>query len=147
MALAERRAEVVWEGSLTEGGGRFTVGSGAFAGQPVTWASRTEQPGGKTSPEELIAAAHATCFSMALSATLGRGGTPPTRLVVDAVCTLDRVDGSPTITRMDLTVRGQVPGLDQAGFAQAAEQAHQGCPVSRALKNNVASTVTAQLET
>jgi osmotically inducible protein OsmC len=146
MALAERRAEVVWEGNLTEGGGRVSAASGAFSELPVTWAARTEQPGGKTSPEELIAAAHATCFSMALSSALNRGGTPPTRLVVSAVCTLDRVDGTPTITRSDLTVRGVVPGLDQAGFAQAAEQAHQGCPVSRALKNNIASTVTALLE-
>ena len=146
MALAERRAEAIWEGTLTQGSGRITVGSGALPELPVTWASRVEQPGGKTSPEELIAAAHAACFAMAFSNTLNQAGTPPQRLVVDAVCTLDRVEGGVKITRMDLDVRGRVPGLDQTGFEQAAQQAHQGCPVSNALRNNVAMTVKARLE-
>ena len=77
MATAERRAEVVWEGDLPQGNGRFTVGSGALGEQPVTWTSRTERSGGKTSPEELIAAAHGSCFAMALSGALAEGGTPP----------------------------------------------------------------------
>jgi lipoyl-dependent peroxiredoxin len=146
MALAERRAEAVWEGNLTEGRGRFTVGSGALQEQPVTWAARTEQPGGKTSPEELIAAAQATCYAMALSNTLNRQGTPPQQLVVDTTCELDRVEGGLKITRMQIDVRGKVPGIDQARFEQAAGQAEQGCPVSNALRNNVAMQLTARLE-
>lgn len=146
MALAERRAEAVWEGNLTEGRGRFTVGSGALQEQPVTWAARTEQPGGKTSPEELIAAAQATCYAMALSNTLNRQGTPPQQLVVDTTCKLDRVEGGLKITRMQIDVRGKVPGIDQARFEQAAGQAEQGCPVSNALRNNVAMQLTARLE-
>src|SRR3712207_2682347 len=89
MATAERRAQVVWEGDLPRGSGRFTVGSGAMSEQAVTWASRTERSDGKTSPEELIAAAHGSCFAMALSNVLAEGGTPPERLEIDAVCTFD----------------------------------------------------------
>jgi osmotically inducible protein OsmC len=146
MALAERRAEATWEGNLTRGSGRVKVGSGAMPEQPVTWASRTEQPGGKTSPEELIAAAHAACYAMAFSNTLDTRGTPPQRLVVNAVCTLDRIEGGVKITRMDLDVRGTVSGLDQAAFEEAAQQAEQSCPVSNALRNNLEIHVKAQLE-
>jgi osmotically inducible protein OsmC len=145
MAVAERRAEVVWEGNLTQGNGKVTVGSGALGEQPVTWAARTERSDGKTSPEELIAAAHAACYAMAFSNTLNTAGTPPQRLTVRAVCSLDRVEGKMKITTMDLEVVGVVPGLDQAGFDQAAKQAEQGCPVSNALRNNVEIRVTAKL--
>jgi osmotically inducible protein OsmC len=148
MAMAERRAEVTWEGNLIEGSGRLSLASsGILKDQPVTWAARTEQPGGKTSPEELLAAAHASCYAMAFSATLARQGTPPTRLHVTAVCSLDRKEGGGVqVTTMDLGVRGVVPGLDQAGFEEAARQGEQGCPISNAIRNNVQIRLTAQLE-
>jgi osmotically inducible protein OsmC len=147
MALAERHADVTWEGNLIQGKGQITaVGSGALGTLPVTWAARTERSDGKTSPEELIAAAHAACYAMAFSNTLNQGGTPPERLHVTATCTLDRVEGKVKITTMRLEVTGKVPGLDAAGFQAAAEKAEQGCPVSNALRNNVAIQVQAQLE-
>lgn len=133
MVLAERRANVVWEGDLAHGAGSITLASGALAEFPVTWASRTERSDGKTSPEELIAAAHASCFSMALSHALAEAGTPPERLEVSALATLDAIDVGLRITTMDLGVRGRVPGLDAAGFQAAAEGAKAGCPVSNAL--------------
>ncbi len=133
MAMAERTAKVVWEGDLARGTGLVTVASGALAEFPVTWASRTERSDGKTSPEELIAAAHASCFSMALSHSLAEAGTPPERLEVTAVATLDATDDGLRITTMNLEVRGRVPGLDAAGFQAAAEGAKAGCPVSNAL--------------
>ncbi len=147
MPLAERRAEVVWEGTLTQGHGVITkVGSGAFGDLPVTWAARTERPDGKTSPEELIAAAHATCYSMAFSAVLAERGTPPESLNVSAVCAFDVVDGAPKVTTVDLSVRGRVPGLDDAGFQEAAQAGEQLCPVSNALRGNVEIRLTAELE-
>jgi lipoyl-dependent peroxiredoxin len=144
MATAERRAEVVWEGDLPRGSGRFTVGSGAIGEQPVTWASRTERSDGKTSPEELIAAAHGSCFAMALSNVLAQGGTPPERLEITAVCTFD-VDNV-KVSSVDLDIRGRVPGMDAEDFQSAVEQADQGCPVSNALRGNVEIRVTASLE-
>lgn len=146
MALAERRAEVTWEGNLFQGKGAFDVGSGAMADQGVTWASRTERSDGKTSPEELIAAAHASCFSMAFSNGLDKRGTPPERLHVEAVCTLDRVDNKLKITNMRLHVRGRVPGISEEDFRAAAEEAKEGCPVSGALRGNVEMMVEAELE-
>ncbi|HEX6540584.1 MAG TPA: OsmC family peroxiredoxin [Ktedonobacterales bacterium] len=146
MAVADRTAEVVWEGNLTEGQGSVTPGSGAFNTLSVTWASRTQAPAGKTSPEELIAAAHASCYAMAFSNTLNSAGTPPEQLNVTATCTLDRVDGKMKITAVRLDVHGKVPGLDQAGFESAAQTAEQGCPVSNALRNNVEITVNATLD-
>ncbi len=146
MAMAERQAQVIWEGNLTQGNGKITSGSGALGELPVTWAARTERADGKTSPEELIAAAHAACFAMAFSNTLNTAGSPPQRLMVTAVCTLDRVDGKLKITTMDLEVTGTVPGLDQAGFERIARQAEQGCPVSNALRNNVEIRVNAHLD-
>jgi osmotically inducible protein OsmC len=143
MATAERRAEVVWEGDLPGGSGRFTVGSGAIDEQPVTWASRTEDSGGKTSPEELIAAAHGSCFAMALSNVLAQGGTPPERLEISAVCTFD-VDGV-KVSSSTLDIRGYVPGMDVEDFQSAVEQAEQGCPVSNALRGNVEMRVNASL--
>ncbi len=146
MPLAQRRAEVVWEGDLMNGQGRVSTGSGVLREVPVTWKARAIEPDSITSPEELIAAAHASCFSMALSGELARRGTPPQQLRVSAVCTFDRVDDKPTITSVELDVRGRVAGLDEAGFEQAARAAGEGCPVSRALKGNVDIRVRSSLE-
>jgi lipoyl-dependent peroxiredoxin len=147
MAKAERHAEVVWEGNLVQGSGKVvSVGSGALGELPISWASRTERSDGKTSPEELIAAAHAACYAMALSHTLAQAGTPAQRLFVSATCAFEPVGGGYKITTMDLDVRGQVPGLDEAGFAKVAQQAEQGCPVSNALRNNVDIRLQSHLE-
>ena len=127
-----RSAHTVWEGNLLEGNGVVTFDtSGAIEGQPVTWAARTQEPGGKTSPEELIAAAHSSCFSMAFSHGLAGAGTPPTKLVTSADVTFQPGEG---ITGIHLTVEGTVPGLDNDAFVAAAEQAKVDCPVSQALK-------------
>ena len=147
MAKAERRAEVEWQGNLIEGSGRVvSVGSGALGNLPLTWAARTESSDGKTSPEELMAAAHAGCYAMAFSHSLALAGTPSERLTVNATCTFEQVGGGFKVSTMVLDVRGKVPGLDQAGFEKAAQQAEQGCPVSNALRNNVAISVNAHLE-
>jgi osmotically inducible protein OsmC len=139
----DRRAEVTWQGDLMGGSGAIErVGSGAFAPLDVTWASRTEEPGGRTSPEELIAAAHASCFSMALAHALAQAGNPPERLSTSATVTFVPGTG---ITRSALEVEGRVPDLDDNAFQQAAEQAKDGCPVSQALKGNVELEVTARL--
>ena len=130
----ERRAKATWEGDLRSGQGEFDLeSSGAIEDEQVTFASRFEQPGGKTSPEELIAAAHATCFSMALANGLAQAGNAPMKLETDAQVTLDNDDGGFSITRIHLTVRGEVDGLDEAGFEEAAQEAVKNCPVSKAL--------------
>jgi lipoyl-dependent peroxiredoxin len=140
---ADRRAEVTWRGDLMSGEGEIErVGSGAFGPLDVTWASRTEQPGGRTSPEELIAAAHASCFSMALAHALAQAGTPPQELSTSATVTFVPGTG---ITRSALEVVGTIPGVDEGTFREAAEQAKDGCPVSGALKGNVELEVTARL--
>jgi osmotically inducible protein OsmC len=145
MATAERRANVVWRGNLFQGSGTFDlVSSEAAKGLPVTWASRTERPDGKTSPEELIAAAHASCFAMAFSNTLAEQGNEPEELNVSAVCTFDA--SQLKVTSSVLDVRGKVSGLDAEGFQNAAEQAEQGCPVSNALRGNVDIQVNASLD-
>jgi lipoyl-dependent peroxiredoxin len=141
----ERQAHATWEGDLRSGAGRFEVGSGAIRGQEVTFASRFEDSGGKTSPEELIAAAHATCLSMALANGLAQAGHPPTRLESDAVATLDQAEGGFRITSLRLSVRGQVDGIDEEAFRAAAEEAKQGCPVSNALADSVEITLDASL--
>jgi osmotically inducible protein OsmC len=143
MANAERTATTVWEGDLAHGNGTLSLASGASPDLPVTWASRTERSDGKTSPEELIAAAHASCFSMALSNALAQGGTTAERLDVSATVTLDTDEVR--IVSSHITVRGVVPGLDAAGFAQAAQGAAEGCPVSGALKGSLEISVDAQL--
>jgi osmotically inducible protein OsmC len=140
MTIALRQAEVVWDGTLASGAGVVSSGSGALE-LPVTWAARTEQPDGKTSPEELIAAAHASCFAMALALVLGENHTPPERLTVTAACTLDEVDGAPRITSVELTVRARVPTLDKAGLERNVAKAAELCPVSNALHGNVEITV------
>jgi osmotically inducible protein OsmC len=137
-------ATAVWEGKLRDGKGSFKGESGAFSG---AYSFRTRFEGVKgTNPEELIAAAHAGCFSMALSAGLEKAGTPATRIETRASATLEMVDGAPKITRIDLSVRGQVSGIDQAKFQQAAEDAKNGCPVSKALKGNVELNLEAKLK-
>ncbi len=140
---AERHAEVTWQGDLMSGSGTIReVGSGAFGPLDVSWAARTEEPGGKTSPEELIAAAHASCFAMALSGGLAKAGHAPEELRTSA--TLTFVPGT-GITKAALTVEGRVPGIDEGAFRAAAEEAKDGCPVSGALKGNVELTVDARL--
>ena len=145
MAIS-RFAEATWQGSLLEGSGTIDyVSSGAFTRLPVTWASRTEEHNGRTSPEELIAAAHASCFSMAFSARLAKNNTPAAKLSVKAVITFDKGDAGWKIARSDITVRGDVPGIDQTTFLTLAEDARDNCPVSVALKGNVELAVDAQL--
>jgi lipoyl-dependent peroxiredoxin len=127
---ATRVAAGEWHGSLTEGSGRVTLESSGLGTFDVTWASRVEQPDGRTSPEELIAAAHASCFSMALSSGLTKAGHPPTTLNTRAEVDFQPGEG---ITGIRLHVAGDVPGLDADGFREAAEAAKVGCPVSKAL--------------
>jgi osmotically inducible protein OsmC len=138
----ERRAEVTWSGDLLSGAGTIDrVGSGAFGPLDVTWASRAEAPDGRTSPEELIAAAHASCFAMALSHGLGQAGTPPQHLSVSATVTFVPGTG---ITSSALEVEGRVEGIDAAAFESAVEAARDGCPVSQALMGNVELSATAR---
>ena len=139
-------ADATWSGTLTEGEGSIDyVGSGAFSRMPISWAARTEAHNGKTSPEELIAAAHASCFAMAFASGLAKNETPATKLSIQAAVTFDRTDAGWGIASSAITVRGEVRGIDQAKFAELAEAAKDGCPVSRALKGNVALSVDAQL--
>jgi lipoyl-dependent peroxiredoxin len=139
----EHRAHTTWEGDLMSGSGVFTLGTGATGPQQVTWKARAEDASaGQTSPEELIAAALSTCFSMALSHGLAQSGTPPTKVDTDAVSTFQPGEG---LTKLALTVRAQVEGIDEGAFRQAAEQAKEGCPVSQALKGNVEITLDASL--
>ena len=140
----ERRAEVTWNGDLMSGSGTIeSVGSGAFGPLDVSWPARTEQPNGRTSPEELIAAAHAACFAMALSHGLAQGGNVPESLSISATVAFEPGTG---ITSSVLDVQGSVPGMDDDGFRQAAEEAQEGCPVSQALKGNVELRVTSRLQ-
>ena len=145
MATAERRAEVVWHGDLQSGSGTFDLASsGAWSGANVSFATRTENPNGNTSPEELIAAAHASCYAMALSNVLHEGGNDPEELRVNATCVLDM--GSLKITSEVLDVTGRVPGIDADAFQQAVEQADQACPVTNALRGSADIQVNATLD-
>jgi osmotically inducible protein OsmC len=140
----DRRADVTWNGSLQDGSGTIrSTTSGAIGELPVSWAARSEdETGGKTSPEELIAAAHAACFSMALSAGLAKSGTPPDELKTSATVTFQPGEG---ITKIALTVEGNVPGLDEDAFREAAETAKANCPVSQALASVPEITLDARL--
>jgi osmotically inducible protein OsmC len=138
------KAEAVWEGVLKTGRGHFKAGSGAFEGD-YTFATRFEGARG-TNPEELIAAAHAACLSMALSLELEKRRTPATRIRTTAACTVEKAGEGFKITRMKLEVRGKVPAVDQAAFSNAAEAAKNGCPVSNALKGNVQFELDTKLE-
>lgn len=144
---AIRRADVIWSGPLLTGSGTVNASSSAaFTDLPVTWASRTETADGRTSPEELVAAAHASCFAMAFSGALTRAGTPPDRLTVSAEVTFDKVDAGWRVVSSALTVVGVVPGMFAPDFRVAAEAAKDGCPISQALIGNVALSVDASLE-
>lgn len=145
MTIASRRAETIWKGNLARGAGTVQSDSGAIAALPVTWAARTEEPGGKTSPEELAAAAHSSCFSMALALRLAEHGHDSERVTVASVVTLDEVDGAPTVVSSAIEVRARVPGLDRDEFDAAVEEAAQLCPISR-LFAGARITVQAELE-
>ena len=136
-------ANAVWEGGLRTGNGQFSAQSGAFQGKYSFGTRFGGDPG--TNPEELIAAAHAACISMALALGLEQAGTPPTRISTTAKCTVEKAGEGFKITRMKLEVRGQAPGVDAAAFAKAAEAARDGCPVSNALKGNVQIELDARL--
>jgi osmotically inducible protein OsmC len=140
---ASSTATTVWEGGLADGSGVTTPQSGAFPGTEVSWASRTKRAAGKTSPEELLAAAHASCYSMALSHELGEAGTPPDRL--ETIATVEFVPGD-GVTSSHIVVSGRVPGVDAEAFAAAAQSAGENCPISAALRGNVAITVDATLD-
>jgi len=140
----DRKAEVTWQGDLMSGNGRIdSVTSGAFGGLDVSWPARSEEPEGKTSPEELIAAAHAICFSMAMSHGLAQAGHPPEELNTSATVTFQPGEG---ITKIALDVAGRVPGIDEGAFQQAADGAKQNCPVSKALTGVPEISLTARLE-
>ena len=140
----DRKAEVTWHGDLMSGNGRIdSVTSSAFGGLDVSWPARSEEPEGKTSPEELIAAAHATCFSMALSHGLAQAGHPAEELKTSATVTFQPGEG---ITKIALDVAGRVPGIDEGAFQQAADGAKQNCPVSKALTGVPEISLTARLE-
>ena len=144
MAMVEREAHVVWEGDLAQGSGNLSEGSEMLKEAPVTFASRVEQPEGQTSPEELIASAHTTCYAMALSHTLAEKDTPPERLEVDAVCTLD--DQKLKIMSVALDVQGAVTGMSEEEFEKSAREAEQLCPVSNALRGNLEIQLQTHLE-
>ena len=140
---AESKATTVWEGNLAHGGGTTSPDSGAFPDVEVTWASRTERSAGKTSPEELLAAAHASCYCMALSNELDQSGNPPDRLEATATVAFEPGEG---VKSSHIEVKGKVPGIDQGSFDEAARAAGDGCPISGALKGNVDISVDATLE-
>ncbi len=140
---ASSSATTVWEGGLAHGSGVTTPASGAFGPTDVSWASRTERAAGTTSPEELLAAAHAACYCMGLSHELGEAGTPPERL--EATATVQFVPGE-GVKSSHIVVTGTVPGADDEAFAAAAAAAGEGCPISAALKGNVEITVEATLQ-
>jgi lipoyl-dependent peroxiredoxin len=141
----ERTAKATWEGDLMGGSGEVSTDSGAVANATVKWSSRAEQADENTSPEELIAAAHATCVSMALANVLAQAGTPPAKLETEAASTFDKTSDGFRLTTMRLSIRGEVEGVDEQAFRQAAEEAKENCPVSQALKGNVDVTVDAVL--
>jgi lipoyl-dependent peroxiredoxin len=140
---ARSSATTVWQGDLGRGSGTTTPESGAFPAVSVTWESRTSRSAGKTSPEELLAAAHASCFCMALSNELAEAGSAPTRLETTVTVAFEPGEG---VRSSDIVVRGAVPEIEQASFAEAAMAASEGCPISAALKGNVAISVDATLE-
>jgi osmotically inducible protein OsmC len=137
-----RKASAVWKGSLKEGKGTISSDSGVLSNTPYSFSTRFENAKG-TNPEELIAAAHAGCFTMALSAQLGSAGITPESLETTASLTLDKLDAGWTITKIHLDVAARIPGVDKAAFDKAAENAKAGCPVSRLLKAEI--TMTARL--
>ena len=147
MATAERRANVYWEGALEQGSGSFTLGTWMVGELPATWSARVDTDGGDVSPEELLASAQASCYSMALSSVLGETHTTPESMNVSTVCTLDEVEeGRFRITTIKLEVHGRVPSMSAEDFQKAVERADNICPVTNALKGNVDIRVSAHLE-
>ncbi len=145
MSVARSRAGAVWSGDLFHGKGTVSVESRVFQEQPISWAARTERTQGTTSPEELLAAAHASCFSMALSNILAKNGTPAERIEVKAEVTFEKVAEGFKVTSVTLDVVGSVKGITAEKFTEAAKQAGEGCPISKALKGNVEIRVNARL--
>ncbi|CAN5690672.1 MAG: OsmC family peroxiredoxin [Acidimicrobiia bacterium] len=141
----DSRATSKWVGSLSEGSGEVSLQTGVGGVMDVSWPSRTETAGGKTSPEELIAGAHAACFNMSLSAGLGRDGFTPTSLETTATASFEKGEAGWRLVRMALKVVGDVPGMEDPAFVVAATAAKDGCPVSNALKGNVEITVESNL--
>jgi osmotically inducible protein OsmC len=144
----ERHATAVWHGDLTSGNGTLSSGSGVIKDQPISWAARTEAPGGKTSPEDLLAAAHASCYAMAFSHALATGGHTPEQVSVTATVGFGPKPGGGgfEVKYSHLDVTGKVPGMDQAAFEQAAKEGEAGCPISNALRNNIDIELNAKLE-
>jgi osmotically inducible protein OsmC len=142
-----RSAAANWSGDLLSGGGAVSAStSGIFENQAITWRARTEASEGKTSPEELLAAAHASCYSMAVSNELSKAGFPPERVDVSVVVSADKTDSGWTVQTSAITLKAKVPGIDQATFDQQAEAAKGGCPISRAISSDVQITLDATLE-
>jgi lipoyl-dependent peroxiredoxin len=141
----ERTATAEWQGDLLHGSGKVSTESGIVSDATLKWSSRADETDENTSPEELIAAAHASCVLMALAAGLAQANTPPQRLESQATSTFEKVGDGFRLTTMQLSIRGQVDGLDDDGFRQAAEQAKENCPVSQALKGNVDVSLDASL--
>jgi osmotically inducible protein OsmC len=147
MQATDRQAHAIWEGDLFGGKGDVELVSSGTGKFPVTWASRVEEPAGRTSPEELVAAAHAACYSMAFSNVLAKAGSTAERLHISATVTVGPKEGGGIeVTRSALDVAGRVPGLDQARFQELAEEGERACPISNALRGNLEITVTAKLE-
>ena len=142
----ERTASAVWEGDLMGGSGEVSTQSGVVKDATVTWSSRAEQADENTSPEELIASAHAVCVSMALAHGLAEAGTPAQRLESQATAKFDQTDDGFRLTTMKLSIRGQVEGIDGVAFQEAAEAATENCPVSQAMKGNVDVRVDVELD-
>ena len=146
MAEQVRDAQVTWHGDLLTGSGTIDyVSSGVFSRMPVSWAARTGPHNGKTSPEELLASAHAACFSMAFSARLAKNGTPATKLLTKVEVSFDNNSGSWKVAKSLIKVVGEVPGIDLEKFREIAEDAKENCPISGALKGNVELVVDASL--
>ena len=147
MPRIERVAKLTWEGNTARGNGTMTAGSGAFESVPFSLPSRIERVGGKTSPEELLAAAHGGCFTMSLSTELSAAGTPPERLDVRVTVVMDEVEGQGhRVVSSHIAARGRVPGVDEAGFRRAAEAADAGCPISALIKGTATVTFEVALE-
>jgi lipoyl-dependent peroxiredoxin len=144
--MTDRSATTVWEGELLSGKGQVRLDTSGLGGTlDVSWPARIEEPGGLTSPEELVAAAHSACFSMALAKQLADGGHPPQRTETTATVSIEKEDAGWTVTRILLRLRATVPGIDEAAFQEAAAAAKDGCPISRLVKGNAEVTVDAQL--
>lgn len=143
--MADRTASITWEGGLTDGKGAARLESSGAGSLDMSFPARTDQPNGQTSPEELIAAAHASCYSMALSHLIGKAGGTPQRLDTTATVTLGQVADGFAITKVALKVRGQVEGMDEEGFLKAANAAKEGCPVSKLMAGNTDLTLDAAL--